>query len=63
MEFQARRKLFVIGGLKPRAEGPSRALLARVLQGGGGGPGACSHGKFLNQESVKCHFMVFGGKI
>ena len=34
---QARRKLFVIGGgLKPRAEGPSRAPLARVLLGGGG---------------------------
>ena len=30
---------------------------------GGGGPGACSPGKFLNLESVKCHFMDFGRKI
>ena len=37
---QARRKLFVIGGgggLKPRAEGLSRAPLAGVLLGGGSG--------------------------
>jgi hypothetical protein len=34
-------KLFLIGGLKERAEGPR---------------------KFLNLESLKCHFLDFGGR-
>ena len=27
-----------------------------------GGPGACPTGKFLNLESLKCHFLDFGGR-
>jgi hypothetical protein len=38
--MQCRRKLFLIGGLRARAEGPK---------------------KFLNLESLKCHFLDFGG--
>jgi hypothetical protein len=38
--MRCRRKLFLIGGLETRAEGPR---------------------KFLNLESLKCHFLDFGG--
>ena len=27
-----------------------------------GGPGACSYGNFLKLESLKCHFLDFGGR-
>ena len=57
---QARRKLFVIGGAETEGRRPESSAVGAV---GGGGPGACSPGKFLNLVSVKCHFMGFGGKI
>ena len=51
----------MIGGAETEGRRPeSSAVGARFA---GGGPGACSPGKFLNLVSVKCHFMGFGGKI
>ncbi len=50
----------MIGGAETEGQRPESSAVGAV---GGGGPGACSPGKFLNLVSVKCHFMGFGGKI